>query len=115
MSFRTNPRIIEGITIVDCAGLATSGSGAESLESVIRELAVRERHNLKLAMNFSNVRRIDASGIGALVSGKIAVTHRGGRMVLFSPNRQVKHLLELTQTFRPLETEAKAVAALREN
>lgn len=71
-----------------------------------------EQGNLSLLVDLKNVRFIDSSGLGALVSGfKNATTHQG-TLKLSSLQPQVKSMFELTRLHRVFEIFPTAADAL---
>jgi anti-sigma B factor antagonist len=80
------------------------------LKVVIQQLF--EGGNLTLLVDLKNVRFIDSSGLGALVSGFKNATVKQGVLKLSSLQPQVKSMFELTRLHRVFEifpTEADAL------
>ena len=80
------------------------------LKVVLQQLF--EGGNLSLLVDLKNVRFIDSSGLGALVSGFKNATVKQGVLKLSSLQPQVKSMFELTRLHRVFEifpTEADAL------
>lgn len=71
-----------------------------------------EDGNLSLLIDLKNVRFIDSSGLGALVSGFKNATSRHGILKLSSLQPQVKSMFELTRLHRVFEIFPTAADAL---
>jgi anti-sigma B factor antagonist len=70
------------------------------------------------AVDLSNVRFINSSGIGILVSLLTKFRNRGGEMVLINPSEHIRKLLIITKLnaiFTVVEDEAQAANFLKES
>src|SRR5438309_5244572 len=101
MSVRMTTRQRGKVTVVDVSGRITMGEGASTFRDVIRDLNANERKDLLL--NLGDVTYIDVSGIGELVSGYQVVANNGGQIKLFSLNKRVKDLLQITKLYTVFE------------
>ncbi|HEX8288732.1 MAG TPA: STAS domain-containing protein [Pyrinomonadaceae bacterium] len=102
------------VTILNLNGDVTFGTGNVVLRSAIRNaLAANEKYIL---LNFSDVRFIDSSGVGELVSGLTAVNRENGQLKLLNLPRRVRELLEITHLltiFDAFENEVEAVKSFK--
>lgn len=78
-----------------------------------RMLGLFEDGKINIAIDLSDVRFVDSSGLGALVSGYKNASARNGNLKLCSLQSQVKSMFELTRLHRvfeifPTSTEALA-------
>lgn len=71
-----------------------------------------ENGNLNLLIDMKNVRFIDSSGLGALVSGFKNATSNQGTLKLSSLQPQVKSMFELTRLHRVFEIFPSAEEAI---
>lgn len=68
-----------------------------------RMLSLFEEGKVNIVINLSEVRFIDSSGLGALVSGYKNASARNGNLKLCSLQPQVKSMFELTRLHRVFE------------
>lgn len=76
----------------------------------MEELAANETK--RIAVNLAGVSHMDSSGIGELVRAFSTMRNNGGRLVLFSPNKQVVMLLKMVRLDTVLEIASDEAAAL---
>jgi anti-sigma B factor antagonist len=107
---RTSTRELPGTTIVDVTGdidLSTSPSFRKTLLESLKKTT-------RLAVNLSEVRYVDSSGIASLVEVFKAARDSEKRLVLFGLNEPVDEVLQLTRLrkiFEIRETEEEALRA----
>jgi anti-anti-sigma factor len=82
------------VTILDLEGNVIIGGASAELRNTIRRLIEAERKNLLL--NFSDVKYIDSSGIGELVSGSVALNREGGHLKLMNLSEKVAEVMALS-------------------
>lgn len=103
--------------IKDVTILSLSGNIAMVTDDVQLRQAVSDALNKgarKLLISLANVRSVDSSGIGALVSAYTSVSGRGGKLRLCNLPASVKNVLEVTQlntVFETFDTEEAALAS----
>lgn len=107
---KTFTRELNGTTIVDVSGdidMSTSpGFRATLLESL--------KKTYRLAVNLTDVRYVDSSGIASLVEVLKAARNTDKRLVLYGLNEAVREVLQLTRLTKIFEirkTEAEAMEA----
>ena len=107
---KTFTRELHGTTIVDVTGdidMSTSPSFRKALLDSLGKAA-------RLAVNLTEVRYVDSSGIASLVEVLKAARNTDKRLVLFGLNEPVHEVLQLTRLTRIFEirkTEAEAMEA----
>lgn len=92
----------------------------EDIEStLINEVsAYIGRDILLCAIDISDVRFINSSGIGALITLLTKFRNKGGEVILIKPSAQVKKLLIITKLnsiFTVVESEQEAIEQLKNN
>src|SRR5436309_9164802 len=100
----------EGVTIVDLKGKITIGSGDVELKNAVVQ-AVNDGAK-KVLINLSDVKTIDSSGVGELVSSYITAKNRGAQLKLVNLPAKVQDVLTVTQlitVFDVYDTEDEAV------
>ena len=110
MSIKT--RNVHGVTILDVQGRITIGEESALIRSTIRGLVQSDRKNL--LMNLADVRTVDSTGIGELVSSYTHVADQGGALKLLHLTKRTRELLAITKlltVFDTFEDEAEAVAS----
>lgn len=99
-----------GVTILDLEGDITFGEGNIELRKEIRRL-IREGKK-EILLNFAEVRYVDSSGIGELLSGLTAINRDDGRLKLLNLPQRIQELLAITKlltVFEVFEDENRAV------
>lgn len=102
------------ITILDMEGDITFGEGNVELRWTIRRLIGEGRKDILL--NFSEVRYVDSSGIGELISAMTAVSREHGQLKLLNVTPRLYELLSITRllkVFELFEDERKALDSFR--
>jgi anti-sigma B factor antagonist len=105
-----NQRQVDGVTILDLEGNVIMGGASAMLRDMMRRLSEGGHNNLLL--NFTDVKYIDSSGIGELVSSLVSLNRIGGHLELFGlPERvtEVMSLSSLLSIFDIYENEAEAL------
>lgn len=87
-------RNIGDVTILDLSGDVIFGTGNVALRSAIRDALAANGKNILL--NFSEVRFVDSSGVGELISGLTAVNRENGQLKLLKLPQRVRELLKIT-------------------
>jgi anti-anti-sigma factor len=89
----------EQATIVRCTGKILSAEDYALLRSILVA-----RNGSVFVVDLENVLRVDASGLGALVSLHKLATEKGGRVVIAQTNTSVRKMLALTRLDSVFET-----------
>ncbi len=105
-------RNVHGVTILDIQGRITIGKESAMIRNTIRGLVQSGQRNL--LMNLADVRTVDSTGIGELVSSYTHVADQGGALKLLHLTKRTRELLAITKlltVFDSFEDEAQAVAS----
>jgi anti-sigma B factor antagonist len=105
---------VEEVTILDMSGDITIGDGNVALRHIIRQLLGEGRD--KILLNMKDVRYVDSSGIGELISSFTMITRRGGQLKIINLTQRMKELLVITKlltVFDVYESEAKALGSFQ--
>ncbi len=100
------------VTILDMSGKVTIGEGSVALRNTIRKLLGEGKKSMIL--NLGDVRYIDSSGIGELVSSFSAVSKEGGNLKLLNLTQKIQDLLAITKlltVFDTFDDEGEALAS----
>ncbi len=103
-------RTIDGVTILDVSGKITLAEGSVDVKKSVRDLLDSGRNQILL--NLGDVKYIDSSGIGELVSSFTTVTNKGGKLKLLNLTLKIRELLAITKlltVFECFDDEAEAV------
>jgi anti-anti-sigma factor len=90
---------LEKIVILQLQGRIVAGNKIE----VVSSEAVRQREISTLVLDLQRVERIDAAGLGALVSLREWALARGIKLKLMNVMTRVRHVFELTKLGDVLE------------
>ena len=103
-------RTVNGVTILDISGKITLAEGSVDVKKSVRDLLHSGRNQILL--NLGDVKYIDSSGIGELVSSFTTVTNKGGKLKLLNLTLKIRELLAITKlltVFECFDDEAEAV------
>ena len=103
-------RTANGVTILDVSGKITLAEGSVDIRKSVRALLDAGRTNILL--NLGDVKYIDSSGIGELVSSFTTVTNKGGKLKLLNLTLKLRELLAITKlltVFESFDDEDEAV------
>ena len=112
MGIKTSTRLISNVVIIDTIGELRLGEGTDTVRNVVRQLLDQSYRNILL--NLRDVRHIDSSGVGELMSCYTSVRNQGGQLKLMNLSKNVHNLLQITKLYTIFEVEddeAKAVAS----
>ena len=68
--------------------------------------------NKYILLNLGDVRSVDSTGTGELVSSYTSVTHQGGQLKLFNLTKRLKELLVITKLLTVFDTFDDEVSAV---
>ena len=108
-------RSLDGVTILDLSGDIQMGQGNDYLHRTIHSLI--DEGTKKVLVNLANIRYIDSSGLGELVSGFTTMERAGGELKLLNLTERVSELMMITKLLTVFETfddEQTAVASFRQ-
>lgn len=112
MSMKAATRQVEGVTIVDLSGPIKLGEGASVLRDTVKDLLAKGQKNI--LVNLADVKYIDSSGMGELISAYTSVRKQGGELKLLHLTKKIHDLLQITKlytVFEILDEEPAAIAA----
>ena len=111
---KLNSRQVNGVEIVDIAGVITLGEESNALRNSLTSLIDGNRK--KLLLNLAGLTFIDSSGIRELVAAFNTLSKNGGQLKLLSPTRRVRDLLQITNlhsVFEIHDDEAAAISSFK--
>ena len=82
------------VTILDLEGSIIMGGGSARLRETVRRLIGQDRKNVVL--NLADVKYIDSSGVGELVSSSVALGRASGYLKLSNLHGKVEEVLTLS-------------------
>ena len=94
-------RRLDGVTVMDLDGGIAIGTSSAELNSALRELVTAGKN--RILINLANVRMIDSSGLGSLVSGFATVEKSGGLLKLTNLSPRVTELMTITRLYTVFE------------
>jgi anti-sigma B factor antagonist len=100
------------VLILDLAGRLTTADGATLIKEALRECA--EQGHRKVVLNLAELRFMDSSGLGSLVSGSKLLEAQGGQMRIVNargPVRNVFQITRLDRIFPAYQDETDAIAS----
>jgi anti-sigma B factor antagonist len=98
------------VTILDLEGNVIMGGGSAKLRDAINKLIKEEKTDILL--NFQNVRYIDSSGTGEILSGFSSLNEIGGNLKLANLTPKVREVLSLSSILPILEVYDDEASAL---
>ena len=114
MSLSIKQRKEDGVTVLELSGRLTIGESVLSLRDAVRSAV--DDGDLKFVINLGEVKYIDSSGLGELVSIYTTVRNKKGDVKLLKLTAKAKDLLQMTKLLTVFDTydeEADALAALK--
>jgi len=112
MQLTIDAREVQGIRVLSLSGRIVAGPECDTVRSFIKEFLANHWNNILL--DFTNVTRIDSTGIGMLVEAVINTTKAGGQLKLANLSRLIHNILSthrLLQAFDIYSTEGEALAS----
>lgn len=95
-------RTVNGVTILDVSGKITLAEGSADIRKSVKALLDAGRTDILL--NLGDVKYIDSSGIGELVSSFTTVTNKGGKLKLLNLTLKLRELLAITKLLTVFES-----------
>ncbi len=84
-----------GITVLEFSGEVTRGEGSNQLRKKLKEAL--EAGKTRLVLDVSNLRHIDSSGLGTLVTAYAAAQSGGAKLKLARVTERLNSLLQITK------------------
>ena len=94
-------RTVNGVTVLDVSGKITLAEGSVDIRKSVKDLMDSGRNQILL--NLGDVKYIDSSGIGELVSSFTTVTNKGGKLKLLNLTLKIRELLAITKLLTVFE------------
>src|SRR5438876_510141 len=95
-----NPRTIDQILILDCAGRMVSGEDLHSAKEAVKQLVSTTN---AVVVNLEAVSYLDSEGLSVLVGIHSSVKNRGGKVRLAGGNPVIKDLFRLAKLLDVIE------------
>ena len=115
MSIKTDTRLVKKVLVIDTIGELRLGEGTNVVRTVVSDMLAQGYKDSLL--NLRDVRHIDSSGVGELMSCYTSVRNKGGQLKLMNLNKHVHNLLMITKLytiFDVAEDEESAVASFQQ-
>ncbi len=115
MSMTASTRQVNDITVVDLSGQIKLGEGSSILRDIVKDLLAKGHK--KILLNVGDIRYIDSSGIGELVSAFTSTRNQGGELKLLHLTKKMHDLLQITKLYTVFDVrddEAEAIAAFNQ-
>ena len=109
----THIRHQDGVTIIEPKGKLVGTSVAELKAAILPEIAAYEEPHILI--NFEHIKRMNSSGLGALMQARSLTKKKKGRMAVIHVGGHIHNLLvlsRLSSLFEHFDSEAEAVLAL---
>ena len=113
MQLKLSTRMVDGVTVVDCAGRIVFGDESALLRDTVRKLI---GENSRIVLNLADISYIDSGGLGTLVALYTTARNAGGAVKLANLTQRVGDLLQVTKlvtTFEVFDSEKEAVDSFR--
>ena len=110
MNMTTITRQVGDVSIVDISGRIVLGEESAALRNLVCDLLSKEQK--KILFNLADVKYIDSSGLGHLVSAFTSVRKQGGELKLLKLTNKVQDLMQITRlytVFDIMDDEAVAI------
>ena len=82
MTIKTDTRLVNKILVIDTIGELRLGEGTNVVRTVLSDMLAQGYKDILL--NLRDVRHIDSSGVGELMSCYTSVRNKGGQMKLMN-------------------------------
>ena len=88
-------RNMTGVAVLDLVGEIQIGSTSDLYHKTLLHFSNSGQHQILL--NFAQIKRIDANGLGEIVESLNNISAIGGTVKIVNPNREVLELLKVTK------------------
>jgi anti-sigma B factor antagonist len=115
VSLKTDTRLVDKVLVIDTIGELRLGEGTNVVRTVVSDMLAQGYKDILL--NLRDVRHIDSSGVGELMSCYTSVRNKGGQLKLMNLNKHVDNLLMITKLytiFDVAEDEESAIASFQQ-
>jgi anti-sigma B factor antagonist len=90
-----NIKEVDRVVIIQLQGEMVGGPDASLLSEKLHDLVAQDKK--KIAVNMSDVRWLNSSGLGMLIGGLNTKRNAGGDLKLIGLTEKPRHLLRITQ------------------
>lgn len=104
-------RVVDGVAIIALKGKLLGGSETEELHSKLRELQQRDIN--RIILDLGKLRRLNSSGLAALMVAKAILRNAGGDLKLVNVEGEVHSLFMITKLNTIFETFSNIDRALK--
>src|ERR1700755_2090904 len=94
---KTDTRLVNKILVIDIIGELRLGEGTNIVRTVVGDMLAQGYKEILL--NLRDVRHIDSSGVGELMSCYTSVRNKGGQLKLMNLSKNVHNLLQITKLY----------------
>lgn len=101
MQLEIRERVFGDVVILDLAGKITIGEGSVQLREAVAKLLDAGRN--RIILNLREIKYIDSSGIGELVSRYTTTKNVGGKLKLLNLPPKIQDLLMITKLLTVFE------------
>ncbi len=88
-------RVKEGVVILDLSGKLMGGPDADNFKRIISDLI--EKGSTRVVSNLREVKRINSTGVGILITGYTTLRRNGGDMKLLHVSEKIRSILYVTK------------------
>ena len=114
MKFDVIARAVEsGIVILDIEGEIDAFTAPKLKQEMVQQI---EDGATRIAVDLADVKYLDSTGLGVLISGLKRTRDKNGEMVLICPNVRITRIFDITglsRIFEMFQTEEQALTHLR--
>jgi anti-sigma B factor antagonist len=110
VSLKITTREVGDVTVIDLKGKVTIGAGDVELRNTVTDLL--DAGKKKLVLNMENLKYMDSSGVGELVSTFTTVSNREGQLKLSNLSSKIFDLLQITQLLQVFDVHQTADEAV---
>ena len=107
---KMNIKEVDRVVIIQLQGEMVGGPDAAMLSEMLHDLVAQDKKDI--AVNMSDVRWLNSSGLGILIGGLNTMRNAGGDLKLIGLTEKPRHLLRITKldkVFDICQSEEEAV------
>lgn len=112
MSLKIAERDFGDVKVLDLKGKVTIGAGDAELRGAVVDML--DKGHKKLVLNLEELKYMDSSGVGELVSSFTTATNRGGQLKLAKLSGKILDLLQITQLLQVFDVHTTVEEAVAE-
>jgi anti-sigma B factor antagonist len=104
-------QLVDGVAILALKGKLLGGSETDELHGKLRQLQQRDVN--KIILDLRQVKRLNSSGLAALMVAKASLRNAGGDLKLVNVEGEVQNLFMITKLITIFETFSSVDRALK--